>query len=59
MLGEMGADRLMQIGEGDELAGQKESFKDWAKNVFTVSADFPKLNLEDLAQNQTIFNQRR
>ena len=37
MLGEMGAERLLEIGEGDELAGQEESFKKWTKAVFGVS----------------------
>ena len=40
MLGEMGAERIFQIGEGDELAGQEESFKTWAKNVFSVRCSF-------------------
>ena len=26
----------MKMGEGDELCGQEESFKDWAKAVFQV-----------------------
>ena len=32
----MGAERLLEIGEGDELAGQEESFRRWAKSVFSV-----------------------
>ena len=37
MLGEMGAERLLKIGEGDELSGQEESFKTWATTLFRVS----------------------
>ena len=36
MFGEMGAERLLEIGEGDELAGQEDSFKNWVKNIFAV-----------------------
>ena len=32
----MGAERLLEIKEGDELDGQEESFKSWAKSVFSV-----------------------
>ena len=40
MLGNMGAERLLQIGEGDELSGQEASFQIWAKNAFMVSNKF-------------------
>ena len=45
MMGQMGAERLLEIGEGDELAGQEEAFKEWAKNVFRVlvSLTVPKI----------------
>jgi len=36
MLGELGAERIYDIGEGDELCGQEESFRTWAKDVFKV-----------------------
>ena len=36
MLGEMGAERLLEIGEGDELAAQEESFQSWSKLLFEV-----------------------
>ena len=36
MLGEMGAERLLEIREGDELAGQDESFRNWTKDIFRV-----------------------
>lgn len=38
LLGEMGGERLLEIGEGDELAGQEDSFKKWAKSLYKVSS---------------------
>lgn len=37
LLGELGAERLLEIGEGDELSGQAESFRGWSKNVFKAA----------------------
>uniref|UniRef100_A0A671R3Q4 nitric-oxide synthase (NADPH) n=1 Tax=Sinocyclocheilus anshuiensis TaxID=1608454 RepID=A0A671R3Q4_9TELE len=31
---ELGGERILRMGEGDELCGQEESFKTWAKKVF-------------------------
>ena len=36
-LRELGAQRILPIGEGDELSGQDESFRGWAKDVFKVT----------------------
>lgn len=36
MLSSLGGERILKIGEGDELCGQEESFKNWAKDVFKV-----------------------
>ena len=36
MLGDMGAERLLEIAEGDELAGQEETFRNWTKTIFAV-----------------------
>lgn len=33
----MGGERILKMGEGDELCGQEESFRTWAKKVFKVS----------------------
>lgn len=33
---DLGAERIYKTMEGDELCGQEESFKNWAKNVFKV-----------------------
>ena len=32
----MGAERLLEIAEGDELAGQEETFRNWTKTIFAV-----------------------
>ncbi|XP_076802082.1 nitric oxide synthase 1-like isoform X1 [Clavelina lepadiformis] len=39
MLGDMKAERLLEIGEGDELSGQEDSFRHWAQNVFSAACD--------------------
>ncbi|XP_032236183.1 nitric oxide synthase, brain isoform X2 [Nematostella vectensis] len=36
---ELGAEQIHKCGEGDELAGQEESFKTWAKQVFKAACD--------------------
>ena len=36
-LRELGAQRILPMGEGDELSGQDESFRGWAKDVFKVT----------------------
>uniref|UniRef100_A0AAY4C6T2 nitric-oxide synthase (NADPH) n=1 Tax=Denticeps clupeoides TaxID=299321 RepID=A0AAY4C6T2_9TELE len=33
---ELGGERILRMGEGDELCGQEESFRTWAKKVFKV-----------------------
>uniref|UniRef100_A0A6Q2XU80 Nitric oxide synthase n=1 Tax=Esox lucius TaxID=8010 RepID=A0A6Q2XU80_ESOLU len=33
---ELGGERILRMGEGDELCGQEESFRNWAKKVFKV-----------------------
>lgn len=37
LLGEMAGERLLEIGEGDELCGQEESFQNWAREVYKVN----------------------
>ena len=36
-LREFGAQTILPMGEGDELSGQDESFRGWAKDVFKVT----------------------
>ncbi|KAL9981801.1 hypothetical protein ACROYT_G010554 [Oculina patagonica] len=38
-LRELGGQSILTIGEGDELNGQDESFREWAKNVFKAACD--------------------
>lgn len=33
---ELGGERILRMGEGDELCGQEEAFRTWAKKVFKV-----------------------
>lgn len=35
-LKDLGGKSILTIGEGDELNGQDESFREWAKNAFKV-----------------------
>lgn len=35
---ELGGERILRMGEGDELCGQEESFRTWAKKVFKVGS---------------------
>ena len=35
-LKELGAQRILKMVEGDELSGQGESFREWAKDVYEV-----------------------
>ncbi|XP_052074067.1 nitric oxide synthase, inducible-like [Mytilus californianus] len=45
----LGATRIYSIGEGDEMCGQEESFKNWAKKVYQVACSFVgnKVGLND------------
>lgn len=36
-LEELGGERLLTLGQGDELCGQEEAFRGWAKAAFQVS----------------------
>ena len=33
----LGGERLLNLGEGDELCGQEQAFNTWAEEVFKVS----------------------
>ena len=35
----LGGEQIYPMGEGDELNGQEESFKDWARSCFKVGFD--------------------
>lgn len=40
-LEELGGERLLQLGQGDELCGQEEAFRGWAQAAFQVSSPAP------------------
>uniref|UniRef100_A0A8C2T8T4 Nitric oxide synthase 3 n=1 Tax=Coturnix japonica TaxID=93934 RepID=A0A8C2T8T4_COTJA len=39
LLEELGGERILPMGEGDELCGQEESFRTWAKMVFQAACE--------------------
>lgn len=47
---ELGGEPVVSMGEGDELCGQEESFKVWAKDAFKVKKK--KERIIKLIQNQ-------
>ncbi|XP_078410153.1 nitric oxide synthase 1 [Cetorhinus maximus] len=61
LLEEFGGERIMRMGEGDELCGQEESFRTWAKKVFKAACDVfcvgDDVNIEK-ANNSLISNDR-
>ncbi|XP_067326560.1 nitric oxide synthase 3 [Anolis sagrei] len=38
-LEELGGERILPMGEGDELCGQEEAFRTWARSVFKAACD--------------------
>lgn len=44
-LEELGGERLLQLGQGDELCGQEEAFRGWAQAAFQVSSPCPVSDL--------------
>ncbi|GIY63295.1 nitric oxide synthase, salivary gland [Caerostris darwini] len=52
MLGELGGERMVKVGTGDELCGQEHSFSQWAQEAFQVACDVfyvgDDINLSDL-----------
>ncbi|KAG8456169.1 hypothetical protein GDO86_002096 [Hymenochirus boettgeri] len=61
LLEELGGERILKMGEGDELCGQEESFRTWAKKVFKAACDVfcvgDDVNIEK-ANNSLISNDR-
>ncbi|XP_044304788.1 nitric oxide synthase, brain isoform X1 [Varanus komodoensis] len=61
LLEELGGERILRMGEGDELCGQEESFRTWAKKVFKAACDVfcvgDDVNIEK-ANNSLITNDR-
>jgi nitric oxide synthase oxygenase domain/subunit/sulfite reductase alpha subunit-like flavoprotein len=44
LLDELGGERIHPLGEGDELCGQEESFRDWAKHCYDSSCKYYNLD---------------
>lgn len=51
-LRELGAQTILAIGEGDELSGQDESFREWARDVFKAACE--SFGVNDEAANKVI-----
>ncbi|XP_071065909.1 LOW QUALITY PROTEIN: nitric oxide synthase 1 [Dasypus novemcinctus] len=61
LLEELGGERILKMKEGDELCGQEEAFRTWAKKVFKAACDVfcvgDDVNIEK-ANNSLISNDR-
>ncbi|XP_041100980.1 nitric oxide synthase, endothelial-like [Polyodon spathula] len=54
---ELGGERILQMGEGDELCGQEESFKTWARDIFRAACNtFCVESNSSLDQNEDVFS---
>uniref|UniRef100_A0A8B9JGX1 Nitric oxide synthase n=1 Tax=Astyanax mexicanus TaxID=7994 RepID=A0A8B9JGX1_ASTMX len=49
---ELGGERILRMGEGDELCGQEESFRTWAKKVFKVHSTGRRLSAHSTQRAQ-------
>nr|XP_014337684.1 PREDICTED: LOW QUALITY PROTEIN: nitric oxide synthase, endothelial [Bos mutus] len=58
-LEELGGERLLQLGQGDELCGQEEAFRGWAKAAFQASCETFCVGEEAKAAAQDIFSPKR
>jgi sulfite reductase alpha subunit-like flavoprotein len=38
MMSDLGAERIHEMAEGDELCGQEQAFNDWSKKAFKVGS---------------------
>ncbi|CAG2103052.1 unnamed protein product, partial [Medioppia subpectinata] len=58
MLSELGGERILKVGSGDELCGQEQSFGDWASIAFEVACDVfcisDDLNLKEVMKSATL-----
>ncbi|KAJ6666693.1 hypothetical protein lerEdw1_020417 [Lerista edwardsae] len=57
-LEELGGERILPMGEGDELCGQEEAFRTWAKNVFKAACDTFCVGAEAEAVATEVFSTR-
>uniref|UniRef100_A0A4W5P0I2 nitric-oxide synthase (NADPH) n=1 Tax=Hucho hucho TaxID=62062 RepID=A0A4W5P0I2_9TELE len=54
LLEELGGERILRMGEGDELCGQEESFRNWAKKVFKVGIHKKKVYGAKILQSENL-----
>ena len=58
MLAELGGERILKVGTGDELCGQEQSFADWATTAFEEACDVfclsDELNLKEVMKTATL-----
>ena len=58
MLSDLGGERILKAGTGDELCGQEQSFADWAKTAFEEACDVfclsDELNLKEVMKSATL-----
>lgn len=50
ILGELGGERLTKIVLGDDLCGQEQEFRKWAREVFKTSCEVFCLDLNDMSE---------
>lgn len=39
ILADLGGERIMKVGTGDELCGQEQSFGEWSREVFEIACE--------------------
>ncbi|XP_043923547.1 nitric oxide synthase, brain-like [Protopterus annectens] len=55
-LDELGGERILDIAEGDELCGQEEAFRTWAKKVFKTACDTFCIDNDDENFGSSVFS---
>ncbi|KAM8980401.1 nitric oxide synthase 3 isoform 1-T1 [Sarcophilus harrisii] len=58
-LEELGGERLLQLGQGDELCGQEEAFQGWAQAAFQASCETFCVGDDAKAAARDIFSPKR
>ncbi|XP_047693999.1 nitric oxide synthase, endothelial isoform X7 [Prionailurus viverrinus] len=58
-LEELGGERLLQLGQGDELCGQEEAFRGWAQAAFQASCETFCVGEDAKAAARDIFSAKR
>nr|XP_015212637.1 PREDICTED: nitric oxide synthase, endothelial-like [Lepisosteus oculatus] len=53
---ELGGERILDMGEGDELCGQEESFRTWARKVFKAACETFCVGEDSLDEDEDVFS---